>query len=104
MVRSPDEETLRAVVQTLTRGEQLVISAGTEGGGESSLVYAQVWLRPEGIYQVEYRDGAPSRHRRALTVSSEKAAGFLTGWCTRAPDFATGLQWEDIGAWFTATE
>jgi hypothetical protein len=104
MVRSPDEETVQSVVQTLTRGEHVVISAGVEGGGESTLVYAQVWLRPEGIYQVEYRDGAPSRHWRAMSVSREKAAGFLASWCANDPDYARGFQWEDISAWFAATE
>lgn len=98
--RNPEQSTVRAVVENLSSGQHAVASLGGHSELESSLLYAQVWLRPEGFYQLEYRDGAPSRHWRSFTVSIDKAAGFLVDWCMHEPRYVQEFQWENNGHWF----
>jgi len=62
--------------------------------------YAQVWLRPDGTYQLEYRDRAPGEHYQTRTVSAEKVITALSGWVAGETQWRDAFQWTCIGAWF----
>jgi hypothetical protein len=65
--RCPRGGDLECAVLNLRRGGYLVL----ECAGDADC-YAQVWLRPDGTYQLEYRDRAPGEHYQTRTVSAEK--------------------------------
>ena len=64
--------------------------------------YAQVWLRPDGTYQLEYRDRSPSEHYQTRTVSNEKVIAALIGWAAGETAWREQFQWTNIGNWFTS--
>ncbi len=41
--------------------------------------YIQVWRRPEGVFQLEYRAGEPSGHYQTRTNSRDKIVSALSG-------------------------
>ncbi|WP_141821515.1 hypothetical protein [Humibacillus xanthopallidus] len=43
-------------------------------------LYIQVWLRPDGHYQLEVRDGSLETHVQTRTVSRERTAKAFTEW------------------------
>jgi hypothetical protein len=59
--------------------------------------YAQAWLRPDGTYQLEYRDLSPSEHYQARTISSEKVINALTGWAAGEITWRDQFQWMPLG-------
>jgi hypothetical protein len=62
--------------------------------------YVQVWLRQDGIYQLEYRDGTPAEHYRTLTVSADKVHTAFNAWRTDDREWRTSFTWTCIGSMF----
>lgn len=59
---------------------------------------AQVWLRPDGTFQLEYRDRSPAEHFQTRTVSSEKIVAALTAWTVGEISWRESFQWMPIGS------
>lgn len=60
--------------------------------------YAQVWLRSDGAYQLEYRDRSPSEHYQTRTISSEKVVAALSGWVAGETAWRDQFQWLPFGS------
>lgn len=63
--------------------------------------YAQVWLRPDGTYELEYRDRSPAEHYQTRTLSADKVIAALAGWAAGEIAWRDTLQWNSIGSWFS---
>ncbi|MEU5691866.1 hypothetical protein [Actinosynnema sp. NPDC020468] len=94
-VANPDRERIEAAVLSLARGGHLVLSVDEDR-------YVQVWLREDGLYQLEHRAGSPGEHYRTLTVSAEKVYTAFGGWSRGEDGWDAPFTWQSIGAWFTA--
>ncbi|WP_431960932.1 hypothetical protein [Actinacidiphila sp. bgisy160] len=84
---------LEAAVLNLPRDGHLVLQCAAEAD-----CYAQVWLRPDGTYQLEYRDRSPSEHYQTRTVSADKVIAAVVGWA------AGEVAWRDSFQWNLSTE
>lgn len=89
------EDNVVAVLEAMARGGNAVV--GSDADPE---VFIQVWLRDNGVYQLEYRDGKPTRHYQTLTVSRDKVAAAIVGWLADDDSWKEAFQWKDIGHWF----
>jgi hypothetical protein len=96
MQRNPTENRIRALVSALSKGQYVML----EQFGSSESNYIQVWLRPEGIFQLEYRAGHPSEHFQARTESRDRVASALFGWSMGGDSWRDAFEWNSIGDWF----
>jgi hypothetical protein len=94
--RNPTEDRVRALVGALARGEHVVL----EQFGRSSSYYIQVWLRPDGVFQLEYRAGSAGEHYQAQAESREKVAAALSGWIRGETAWRDDVEWLSIEDWF----
>ena len=88
-------EQIERAVAGLQRGDFLVLECGTVEG-----CYAQTRLTPEGVYDVEYRDGSPARHYSMQTASPARVSSALAAWVSARPDWSTAFDWTCIGSMF----
>jgi hypothetical protein len=86
---------LERAVLNMRRDSHLVLECVTAPN-----CYAQVWLRPDGSYQLEYRDRSPSEHYQTRTLSQEKVASALSAWVAGEITWRDDFQWTPIGDWF----
>ncbi|MFE1855594.1 hypothetical protein ACFYYI_39920 [Streptomyces sp. NPDC002387] len=84
---------LEAAVLNLPRGGHLVLQCAAEPG-----CHAQVRLRPNGVYQLEYRDRSPAEHCRTQTLSVDKVIAALADWAAGEIAWRDAFQWDSIGA------
>jgi hypothetical protein len=94
---NPTENRIRALVGALSRDDHVVLAQF----GKSDSYYIQVWLRPDGMFQLEYRAGSPSEHCQTQTKSREKIASALTAWRNGEIAWRDDFEWISIGDWFT---
>lgn len=87
---------LEAAVLNLPRDGHLVLQCAAEAD-----CYAQVWLRPDGTYQLEHRDRSPAEHYQTRTLSADKAIAALAGWAAGEIAWRDAFQWNSIGSWFS---
>lgn len=87
------------MVANLGRGNAFVIVERVENASEGEW-YAQVWLRDDNTYQVEFRDGTAAEHYQTLTVSQEKVIDALIGWAENRQNWKDTFTWNNIGDWF----
>jgi len=102
IVRKPTLNNIEAVLEALPRDAHVIIER--EGEGSLTTRYFQVWLRPDGTYQVEYRDGSADEHYQSRTISRVKAANALASWAADTEGaglWRSGFDWTPIGQWFT---
>ena len=69
---------------------------------DAAEVYVQAWLRPDGSYQLELREGSAATHVQTRTVSRDRVAEAFTGWLEEhSGDGDDGwrerFQWNEIG-------
>jgi hypothetical protein len=83
-------------VLNLSRDGHLVLQCAAEAD-----CYAQVWLRPDGTYQLEYRDRSPAEHYQTRTLSADKVIAALAGWAAGEIAWRDAFQWNSIGSWFS---
>ncbi|MFF4593559.1 hypothetical protein [Amycolatopsis sp. NPDC001319] len=93
-VENPTGDNVAAVMEVLPRGGHLILDGGVEN------TYWQIWYRPNGTYQVEYRDGSPSCHYQTLTVSRDKVIIAGGGWLSGDESWLLEFAWKNIGDWF----
>ncbi|MGG5258473.1 hypothetical protein [Phycicoccus avicenniae] len=101
VMRAPRPDDVLGVLESLPRDGHAVLQSM-----DDAEVYIQVWLRPDGTYQLELRDGSVETHRQALSVSRDRVAAAFSAWLDehsgdgddswRAPH-----DWRDISATFT---
>ncbi|MGW1041143.1 hypothetical protein [Streptomyces sp. NPDC002547] len=60
--------------------------------------HAQVRLRPNGVYQLEYRDRSPAEHCRTQTLSVDKVIAALADWAAGEIAWRDAFHWDSIGA------
>lgn len=92
----PRGPALEIAVLNLRRGGRLVLECAADPD-----CYAQVWLRPDGTYQLEYRDRSPAEHFQTRTLSSVKVVAALTAWTAGEIRWRDSFQWTSIGFWFS---
>jgi hypothetical protein len=93
--RNPTENRIRALLGALSRDEHVIL----ERFGSSDNHYIQVWLRSDGVFQLEYRAGQPSQHYQTQTESRDKVVSALSGWCRGESAWRDDFEWLSIGAW-----
>ncbi|MEV6648670.1 hypothetical protein [Amycolatopsis sp. NPDC051371] len=96
-VDTPDESNIRAVLEALPRGGHVILEHEKSASGSEH--YIQAWLRPEGTYQLEYREGNADNHYQTLTISREKVGDALIGWLDAESTWRESFQWKSIGDW-----
>lgn len=74
-MRAPKPDDVLGVIESLPRDGHVLLESMDEPE-----VYIQVWLRPEGHYQLEVRDGSLATHVQTRTVSRDRVAAAFTGW------------------------
>ncbi|MFC4031236.1 hypothetical protein ACFO3J_07080 [Streptomyces polygonati] len=92
----PSGAELEAAVLDLARDRHLVL----ECAGDDQC-YAQVWLRPDGTYQLEYRDRGPAEHYWTRTASVAQVITALTGWVAGEVAWRESFDWTSLASWFT---
>ena len=96
VVRAPDPEVVLGIAESLPRDGHVVLQSMDEPE-----VYIQVWLRPDGSYQLELRDGSVHTHVQTRSVSRERVAAAFTSWLEEHSGdgdagWRDGFQWNDI--------
>lgn len=79
-----DPDKLQASITALKPGMRRVLECR-----EHEECFAKVLLRPDGDYELEYRDPASGEHRRAVTPSLDEVLAAMTEWS------ASELGWRD---------
>jgi hypothetical protein len=95
--RDPSRSRIEAAVLSLPRDGHLGLE---HSGVDKADEYIQVWLRPDGIYQLEYRDGSPTEHYQTLTVSADKVHTAFNAWRLGDREWRAGFTWTCIGSMF----
>lgn len=87
--RYREGEQISHAVAGLRRGQRLAL----ECGGTVEHCRARVQLTLQGVYDVEFRDGAPAEHFRTRTQSLTKAVAILTAWAGAQPGWSEKFDW-----------
>ena len=95
LLRGPRPEQIEARIEDLPRDGYLVLEHL-----DRDQEYVQVRLRPDGVFQLEVRDGSADRHLGTRTVSREKVAAAFAGWQAEllggGRDWRAEHQWEPV--------
>jgi hypothetical protein len=81
----------------LPRDSHLILEDSREGRANE---YIQVWLRQDGVYQLEYRDGSAAEHYQTLTVSVGKVHTAFNAWRLGEREWQAAFTWTCIGSLF----
>ena len=98
LLRSPEESIIGAAVNALAGDDHVILEYEGESG--ENVHYIQVWLRPDGDFQLEYRAGEPNEHYQTITPHRGKVASALTGWMRGGSEWRNDFDWRSIGDWF----
>ncbi len=99
-MRDPGPAALSRLVANMQRGDSHLIVERFGADEPEGDWYAQVWLRENGVYQLEYRDGVAAEHYRTLTVSLPKVVNALVGWSQGRTAWRAEFDWNNVGAEF----
>jgi len=102
-MRAPRPDDVLGVIESLPRDGHVLLESMDEPE-----VYIQVWLRPEGSYQLELREGSVETHVQTRSLSRERVAAAFSGWLEEHSGdgdgtWRDGYQWSDISATFADT-
>ncbi|QRP44688.1 hypothetical protein [Amycolatopsis sp. FDAARGOS 1241] len=97
-IGNPTANTFAALLESLPRGALAILHCAHDNE------FWQVWYRPNGIYQREYRAGTPSEHYQTLTVSRGKVTTAFLGWLKGDGQWKAAFTWTNIGHWFKDDE
>ncbi|MGW6930689.1 hypothetical protein ACWGE0_11535 [Lentzea sp. NPDC054927] len=92
---NPDASQVEAAVLDLASENTVVLSEYRDDNS-----YIQVWQRPDGLYQLEHREGSPIEHFRTITVSAAKVNAAFTGWLREDDSWAEPFTWKTISELF----
>ena len=98
VMRAPKPDVVLGVLESLPRDGTALL-----GSMDEAEVYIQVWLRPDGTYQLETRRGSVNTHEQTRTVSRERVAAAFTGWLEEHSGdgddgWRTPFRWNQIGS------
>ena len=98
VMRAPKPDDVLGVIESLPRDGHVLLQSM-----DAPEVYIQVWLRPEGDYQLEVRDGSVATHVQTRTVSRERTAAAFSAWLDEHSGdgddrWRQTFQWNNIGA------
>ena len=96
VLRAPKREVVLGVIESLPRDGHAVLASM-----DQPEVYIQVWLRSDGSYQLELRDGSVHTHKQTRSVSRERVSAAFTSWLQEHSGEADAgwrdtLHWNDI--------
>jgi len=94
--RNPTENRISALLAALSQNDSIIL----ERVGSSNSHYIQVWLRPDRVFQLEYRAGQPSEHYQTRTDSRGRVVSALSGWINEESAWRDDFEWLSIGDWF----
>jgi len=102
-MRAPTPDEVLGVIEYLPRDGHVVLESMDEPE-----VYIEVWLRPEGSYQLELIHGSVQTHLQTRSVSGERVAAAFTSWLDEHSGdgdatWRDGHQWTNISATLTNT-
>ena len=95
--RDPKKAQVSWDIRTLGAGMSMVLERVEAEPGDW---YIQLWRRPEGPFQLEYRAGTAAEHFQTRTDSVEKVVDAFFGWIDRDPAWMAAFEWTNIGDWF----
>jgi hypothetical protein len=75
VLRAPQREVVLGVIESLPRDGHVLLESM-----DQPEVYIQVWLRPDGSYQLELREGSVDTHVQTRSVSRQRVAAAFTSW------------------------
>lgn len=98
VMRAPKPDVVLGVLESLPRDGTALLESMDEAE-----IYIQVWLRPDGTYQLETRQGSVNTHEQTRTVSRERVAAAFTGWLEEHSGdgddgWRTPFHWNQIGS------
>lgn len=99
-MRAPKPEVVLGVIESLPRDGHVLLESM-----DQPEVYIQVWLRKEGTYQLELREGSAATHLQTLSAFRERVAAAFTGWLEEHSgdgdaSWRANFQWNDISSTF----
>jgi hypothetical protein len=94
---APTKTHVSASIRGLRPGASMVLE---RVGAEPGDWYIQVWRRPEGQFQLEYRAGAAAEHFQTRTDSVEHVVDAFFGWVDGEVSWMERFGWTNIGSWF----
>jgi hypothetical protein len=91
----PSEDLLFDLLSDIEAGEEefMIVERTADETGHT---YAQVRRTDDGLYQVEYRAGGPSRHFQAFTPDKRLAHSAITAWAFELPGWRETLPWAPL--------
>lgn len=96
VMRAPKPDVVLGVIESLPRDGHVLLESMDEPE-----IYIQVWLSPNGSYQLELRDGSAATHVQTRSVFRERVAAAFTGWLEEHSgdgdaSWRDNFQWNDI--------
>ncbi|MEW1693783.1 hypothetical protein ACIQOF_38795 [Streptomyces sp. NPDC091265] len=101
VVKKPSKPAIGKMLANLQRGNAHLILERVEEDMDGNW-YAQVLLRDDNTYQLEFRDGVAAEHHQTRTVSQEKVLAAMLDWAAGKTDWKDGFMWNNIGSQFGA--
>ncbi|MGY4931982.1 hypothetical protein ACWD7T_12835 [Streptomyces sp. 900116325] len=95
VVKRPSKPVIGTMLANLHRGNAHLVLERLDEEADGSW-YAQVLLRDDNTYQLEYRDGVAAEHYQTRTVSQEKVLAAMLGWAAGRRDWRDALMWNNI--------
>jgi hypothetical protein len=84
---------VRGALASLPRDGHVVVENAADPDDQ---IYLQVWLRPNGVYQVEHRLGSEDQHFVTMTASVEKVADAVVNWIHGRDEWRTSFDWTPL--------
>lgn len=88
-----DPALVGAALASLPRDGHVVVQNAADPDDQ---VYLQVWLRPNGVYQVEHRLGSEDRHYVGMTASVDKVADAVVSWIEGRAEWRAAFDWTPL--------
>lgn len=99
VTRGPSDELVAELVASLQRNGHIILEREDDSGPNEH--YMQVWYRPDGSFQLEYRAGRPSEHYQTRTMCRDKVRSALIEWNHGGDAWLGKFEWNSIGSWFS---
>ncbi|WP_143043722.1 hypothetical protein [Nonomuraea jiangxiensis] len=90
-VENPSSDDLHALLRGLTMSNRFLVVERLDA--ENDEYYMQAYLRDDGAYWLEYRDGSMDAHFRASSRTLPILAQIFTMWFYRLPGWRETLTW-----------
>ncbi|MFE2023400.1 hypothetical protein ACFW9O_35820 [Streptomyces sp. NPDC059499] len=99
VVKKPSKPAIGKMLANLQRGNAHLVLERAEEDLEGSW-YAQVLLRDDNTYQLEFRDGVAAEHYQTRTISQENVLTAVLGWAAGRAGWKDGFTRNNIDSRF----